>query len=196
MKCLKQKMKNLKDILNGVRAQQRDWLINLEQQQINNKGGYMNIFLPYETDITKSVQALDDKRLNKQILEVKQILDVTMGKSAGYANHPVTQWYKKYPKFLIEYFANCLTEYKFRFGKEHKYTDIGRKYLPIIGFGIYIKWEPYYAEGSKSNPNYIRTTKNVSKLFQQKLCNKWHNDITKGRPPKWTNRRKPEFWEE
>jgi hypothetical protein len=32
----------------------------------------MNIFLPYENDIEKSVMSLDDKGLNKQILECKQ----------------------------------------------------------------------------------------------------------------------------
>lgn len=33
----------------------------------------MNIFLPYEEDIERSVRSLDDKRLNKQILECYQM---------------------------------------------------------------------------------------------------------------------------
>jgi hypothetical protein len=46
-------------------------------------------------------------------------------------------------------------------------------------------------EGSKGKPNYIRTTENVSELYQKKLINKWQNDK---RPPKWTNREKPDFY--
>ena len=34
----------------------------------------MNVFLPYERNLKKSVQSLDDKRLNKQILECYQLL--------------------------------------------------------------------------------------------------------------------------
>jgi hypothetical protein len=56
------------------------------------------------------------------------------------------------------------------------------------------KFTPYYMEGSKGQPNYIRTTENVSALFQQKLINKWNNDKAKGREPKWTNRQVPEFY--
>lgn len=53
---------------------------------------------------------------------------------------------------------------------------------------------PYYMEGSKDSHNYIRTTKNVSSLFQNKLCKKWDNDKEKGREPKWTKRDVPEFY--
>ena len=53
---------------------------------------------------------------------------------------------------------------------------------------------PYYMEGSKGQPNYIRTTDNVSALFQKKLINKWNSDKAKGRTPKWTNRQVPEFY--
>ena len=56
------------------------------------------------------------------------------------------------------------------------------------------KYIPYYMEGSKGQPNYIRTTENVSTLFQSKLCKKWDADKEKGRPPKWTNRQVPDFY--
>ena len=45
--------------------------------------------------------------------------------------------------------------------------------------------------GSLGQPEYIRTTENVSQLFQNRLVEKWSTDK---RPPKWTNRSVPEFW--
>ena len=48
-------------------------------------------------------------------------------------------------------------------------------------------------EGPKGQPNYIRTTENVSELCQKKLINKWQNDK---RQPKWTNREMPMFYKE
>ena len=48
-------------------------------------------------------------------------------------------------------------------------------------------------EGSKGQPNYIRTTENVSALYQAKLITKWENDK---KPPKWTNREMPSFYKE
>ena len=58
------------------------------------------------------------------------------------------------------------------------------------------EFTPYYMEGSKDSPNCIRTTENVSRLFQDKLCKMWDNDKANGRPPKWTNRQAPEFYKE
>ena len=46
-------------------------------------------------------------------------------------------------------------------------------------------------EGSKGQPNYIRTTENVSVLYQVKLIRKWETDK---KPPKWTKRGMPSFY--
>ena len=54
----------------------------------------MQTFLPYPT-MRDSLDALDNKRLNKQILETYQILKVLSGKSpsGGWRNHPaVLMW--------------------------------------------------------------------------------------------------------
>ena len=153
-----------------------------------------NIFLPYENDIMSSIRAMDDKRLNKQILETKQILDVALGKSDGYSNHPVTKWYINYPKFLIAYGYGCCAEYECRFGKNHKYYSYYKAQYDKIGYNEMIEWAPYYAEGRKSDTNHIRTTDNVSELFKNKLCDKWDVDVKNGRPPKWTNCDPPRFW--
>ena len=52
----------------------------------------MQTFLPYSTPI-KCAEALDNKRLNKQILECYQILNVLSGNSVAWRNHPaVLMW--------------------------------------------------------------------------------------------------------
>lgn len=155
----------------------------------------MNIFLPYENDTRKSVGALDDKRLLKQILEVRQILKVADGESEGYKNHPITKHYIQYKNFLIVYGYDCCLEYNFRFHRHHKYSDYFKeRYRNETNYGKDVFWIPFYAEGVKDSFNCIRTTENVSNLYKNKLCLKWNEDIAKGQPPKWTNRVVPIFY--
>lgn len=171
----------------------------------------MNIFLPYENSVVKSVEALDDLRLQKQIVETYQLLTLALkeqseGKEikAGHYHHPVYLFYKDNIKFLDSYGTMCCIEYYYRFNKGHKLSDVFGKYCgKVVEFGndCYLynlfaepDFTPYYMEGSKGQPNYIRTTENVSALFQKKLINKWNNDKAKGRMPKWTNRDVPEFY--
>lgn len=174
----------------------------------------MNIFLPYENDVIKSVESLDDVRLNKQAVECYQLLtmaesEIETGKptSKGHYHHPIYQFYKNNPQFLAYYGYECCREYNYRFKKWLKpieyFDDIMDKYKMfkydedsfIIAMEI-PEFAPYYMEGSKDSPNCIRTTENVSQLFKDKLCKKWDNDKAKGRPPKWTNRQVPEFYKE
>lgn len=159
----------------------------------------MNIFLPYEKDVPKSVEALDDVRLNKQILECYQLLTSAIkekngDKPNGWYKHPVYSFYKDNPSFLCYYGRKCCMEYEYRFDKEHAFKDKFRFIHIIYDLQFEPDFTPYYMEGSKGQANYIRTTSNVSALFQQKLINKWNNDKAKGRPPKWTNRQMPEFY--
>lgn len=168
----------------------------------------MNLFLPFEKDVIKSVSVLDNSRLIKQILEVKQLLLNAIKESYGeipkeYANHPVYKFYKDNIAFLCYYGYIACQEYQYRFGKEHElfcefsslFMSKFYKYINPLTYKLkQPPYTPYYMEGSKGQPNYIRTTDNVSALFQQKLINKWNNDKAKGRPPKWTNRQVPEFY--
>lgn len=166
----------------------------------------MNIFLPYEKDVKKSVENLDSLRLNKQILETKTLLEFVLNNSTIYGNHPVAQFYKDNPKFLAYYGYECCIEFCYRNRKWHLFTkyfnDIMDDYkmFEYDGDEGYIismeipKFTPYYMEGSLGQPNYIRTTENVSKLFQDKLCKKWDTDKAKCRPPKWGDREIPEFY--
>lgn len=160
----------------------------------------MNIFLPYESNITASIQSLDNIRLVKQIQEVKVLLDGAMAYQRGdvpnnYFKHPVAQAFKNDPEFLSYYGFECCKEYWFRYNKYHQYYDLFQ-YLCEDYYKITEQpdYTPYYMEGSKGQPNYIRTTENVSALFQAKLCKKWNADKSKGREPRWTNRDVPQFY--
>lgn len=158
----------------------------------------MNIFLPYENNIVKSVQSLDDVRLNKQAVECYQLLVNAIKEKngepiKGYRNHPVYLFYKNNPDFLAYYCLCCCYEYSERFRKVHSLLSSLRG-ITVLPKDNDVLYTPYYMEGSKGQPNYIRTTANVSALFQQKLINKWNNDKAKGRPPRWTNRQVPEFY--
>ena len=61
----------------------------------------MQVFIigsPYET-----AEALDGKRLHKQIIEARQIIQAIQGKTDAWANHPCTKMYRKHLKWLYHY---------------------------------------------------------------------------------------------
>lgn len=150
----------------------------------------MNLFLP-EEKVCDSVIALDDKRLNKQIVECKTMLSIIdEHRTGGYANHPVTKYYSNYPAFLYYYGLTACLEYKFRFGKHHACCDYFYQWADKREDVIIIVPLPFYAEGAKGTPGCIRTTDNAIQLFRDKLCYKWDTDKY---PPKWTNR-EPPIW--
>lgn len=69
----------------------------------------MNVFIigsPLET-----AQALDKRRLIKQIAECKQMLNAIDGETKAWANHPCTVQYKSHHLWLEEYML-CLIAYK------------------------------------------------------------------------------------
>ena len=69
----------------------------------------MQVFIvgtPYET-----AEALDYKRLNKQMIENQQIMDAILGDGKGWFNHPVVKSYKNHFQYLYHYHL-CLFWYK------------------------------------------------------------------------------------
>lgn len=84
----------------------------------------MQTFLPY-ADFKKSAACLDNKRLNKQILEAKTIYDIVIENrtSGGWTSHPAVNMWRGYPEALALYFNACLDEWKRR-GKHHSYENI------------------------------------------------------------------------
>ena len=68
----------------------------------------MQIFIigtPFET-----AEALDVRRINKQIIENKQIMDAILGAGKGWFNHPVVKSYKNHFHWLY-YYNLCLFWY-------------------------------------------------------------------------------------
>lgn len=69
----------------------------------------MNVFIigtPLET-----AKILDKRRLNKQIIECKQILKAIAGDTKAWANHPATKMYKDHQEWLKLY-MHCLNAYR------------------------------------------------------------------------------------
>lgn len=75
----------------------------------------MQTFLPY-TNTSKIARSLDNKRLNKQILEGYQILNVLSGmsKGIGWKNHPAVLMWKGYEKGLWYYIQSMIHEASLR----------------------------------------------------------------------------------
>jgi len=71
----------------------------------------MQTFLPYK-DFDQSAQVLDNKRLNKQILEGYQILKVLSSDDpkAGWRNHPAVKMWRGCEKALLSYVMCCVKE--------------------------------------------------------------------------------------
>jgi hypothetical protein len=64
----------------------------------------MQIFSPY-SDFEKIAKCLDGKRLNKQKVEIYQILNcISLGdKAKGWKNHPAVRMARNYEQFFISY---------------------------------------------------------------------------------------------
>lgn len=72
----------------------------------------MQTFLPYP-NITKSLKALDSRRLGKQRVEAFQILNVILQrtKTRGWRNHPAVKMWKNNPNALKLYFNEAVGEW-------------------------------------------------------------------------------------
>lgn len=81
----------------------------------------MNTFLPY-LDFIECAKCLDNKRLFKQVVEAKQIIDIlTTGKTKdgrdyplSMKHHPIVKAWKGYESELRHYFNCCLDITLFR----------------------------------------------------------------------------------
>jgi hypothetical protein len=73
---------------------------------------YMQTFLPY-IDFTRSLKCLDMKRLGKQRVEAKQILDILTGKakSKAWANHPAVLMWNGHEAWLADYYNRSIDEW-------------------------------------------------------------------------------------
>jgi hypothetical protein len=75
----------------------------------------MQTFLPY-ADFIQTAKCLDYKRLGKQRVEAKQILNILLDrtKTRGWRNHPAVLMWKGYENALKVYYNMILDEWIFR----------------------------------------------------------------------------------
>ena len=100
----------------------------------------MQTFLAY-SDFELSARILDDKRLNKQIVEGKQNFD-TLKYGSRWYNHPAVKMWNKHELYLLEYVFSCYKEWQrrhflgLRGGKlEHKTGEEVKEILQMEGVG-------------------------------------------------------------
>ena len=70
----------------------------------------MQTFLPY-ADFKESAKCLDYKRLGKQRVEAKQILDTIEGRSKGWKNHPAVKMWLGHSEALKQYLREIIIEW-------------------------------------------------------------------------------------
>lgn len=71
----------------------------------------MQTFLPYP-DFQQSAKCLDYRRLGKQRVEAKQILDIlTLNKDSGWKNHPAVKMWRGYENALANYMNEFIQEW-------------------------------------------------------------------------------------
>lgn len=75
----------------------------------------VNTFLPY-SDYTLCAKSLDNKRLGKQRVEAKQILDIISRLKdkpdyIAWRNHPAVLMWKNYPESLMLYYNSIVLEW-------------------------------------------------------------------------------------
>ena len=68
----------------------------------------MQVFLPYSS-FCLCAQCLDNRRLLKQILECKQILNA-LNNGGPWSNHCITRTWRGYDKALVSYMNYCISE--------------------------------------------------------------------------------------
>lgn len=155
----------------------------------------MNIFVTNE-DPVLAPKDLDDKRLNKMILETAQILCTAIHMSGGTAtykpthkHHPCVVWTsvsKKNYQWLLTYFTNACAEYENRFNKIHKCKTVlleelteGIKY---INDGELTR-HPNCTTNKKNNISFVHMD-NITLAYRNYLKERWKYDTMR---PKWTN---------
>ena len=126
----------------------------------------MQTFLP-QIDYEVSARILDSKRLNKQILEGYQILNVLSGKSktGGWRNHPAVLMWKGYERGLWNYIQAMVYEAKYR-GIKTENNEINLNNLKELC------WENW---GSKV-PQYFQDTNILIKIVTTHRANLFKKD--------------------
>lgn len=156
----------------------------------------MNIFVVSE-DFKENAKALDDKRLNKMLLESVQLISTALhawGLKAPYKathkNHPCSKWtlesHENF-KWLMVQTWHYYQEYVERFQKLHK---SGEAFIEVWTRHGFHKATPTTKHTPFVNCTPYKDEPDVFQAYKQTLRDKWASDK---RPPKWTKRDMPAF---
>lgn len=99
----------------------------------------MQTFMP-EPSFMVSLAVLDDKRLNKQKLEAKQILLQLLRGSGGYKHHPINDMWCGYEKALALYGKWCCEECRRRGFTDNLWSFFACRYALIKQPFKYPSW--------------------------------------------------------
>lgn len=156
----------------------------------------MNIFVVSHSWLDNA-KALDDKRLNKMLLESVQLLSsalISWGMPAPYKmshkNHPCTLWVSNHRynfNWMLIQTVFYYTEYKYRFGKLHKSGEAAKLIEEQT------RDRPRFVPENITyvNCSFYKEETDVFSAYKKTLVHKWQNDK---RPPKWTKRERPEWY--
>lgn len=125
----------------------------------------MQTFFPH-FNMIKSAQALDSKRLNKQILEAYQILKVLSGASptGGWRNHPAVLMWKGHEYSLRTYANTMISEAKKRGIK----TDTNEANIQALESGYSNVWGTDMPKWFGDHTKMMRiTTTHKARLFDK-----------------------------
>lgn len=91
----------------------------------------MQTFLPYP-DFAASAQVLDYRRLGKQRVETKQILNALSGLSKGWVNHPASLMWRGHESALVEYGYAMTLEWRRRGYKDTMLPWFEERRCPVF----------------------------------------------------------------
>jgi len=115
----------------------------------------MQTFLPYR-DFEKSAKCLDYRRLGKQRVEAKQILNVLLGRTnkKGWRNHPCVTMWRDYELALQEYYNMILKEWIRRGYK----NNMEFEYTSYYKHGILRVYQEPYTNPYYCKPEWLNKT--------------------------------------
>lgn len=99
----------------------------------------MQTFLS-EPTFKKCAVVLDNKRLNKQLLEARQILNILVQGHGGWYNHPAVQQWKGYEPYLFKYIKAIKRECKIRGIAYEKNYDVCKQLIEQVETPLIKPW--------------------------------------------------------
>lgn len=155
----------------------------------------MNVFAVSRNPVA-CARALDDKRLNKMIVESCQILSTALHLRGygstdiykpAYIRHPVVLWAAHDARHYAWLYRHLLALFQERAFRTNKSEHRSRRLLPLLGRHVTTKSPP----SSFLNCTPFKDIVDVHLAYRMTLCAKWSQDV---RPPTWSKRGPPAFF--